>query len=198
MPTRRLVLMLIIGILLAVVLGSFLVKPTEPKMVEQGTRQVVVAKRIIPPYSVLKASTDLMTRTVPLSEAGYAFSTPAELDGWFVNKELPTNSIIRTSDVLPLDPNWVAGDMLVFSFYVATDRVVGGQVRPGHHVDLLVTHPETNVEFARGLWLARNLWVVDVRQVSGGTVTRSRSATSNTRSPTMMVYCRSTFLSSEA
>jgi hypothetical protein len=172
MPTRRLALMLIIGILLAVVIGSFFMKPSEPKVVEQGMRQVVVAKRIIPPYTVLNAGTDLMTRTVPLNDAGYAFSSPAELDGWFTIKELPTNGVIRSSDVLKLDANWVAGDMLIFSFYVATDRVVGGQVRPGHHVDLLVTHPETNVEFARSLWLARNLWVVDVRQVSGSTVPR--------------------------
>lgn len=66
--------------------------------------------------------------------------------------------------------------MLIFSFYVPTARILGGQLRPGHHIDLLVTRPETSSQPPQSLWLARNLWVVGVYQASGQDVLRPTAA----------------------
>ena len=62
--------------------------------------------------------------------------------------------------------------MLIFSFYVPTSRIVGGQLRPGHHIDVLATRGESRDVSAESLWLAENVWVVGVYQASGEDVPR--------------------------
>jgi hypothetical protein len=154
---------------------------------------VVAAKHDIPPYSILAAQ-DIYTVTLPIEQALNLFEEREmqDLIGQMATVELRTGNPIKHADAL-IVPAWFKeqmSDMLIFSFYVSTDRIVGGKLRPGHHIDLQVSRPgiSTQEQEAESLWLARNLWVVGVQQSSGGDILR----------PTVSIYSTITPQSSKS
>ncbi|MBC7235985.1 MAG: hypothetical protein H5T69_09095 [Chloroflexi bacterium] len=169
MTTRRIILLAIAGVLLIYVL--FLLPRNAPPPKEVEKIAVLAASRDIPPYTLLTES-DVHRRLVPPAEAADSFGDPSEIQGMMTTQEIRYGNIVRRSGVLKRDPSWVEGETLIFSFYVSTSRIVGGQLRPGHHVDLLVTRPEQRDRPSEALWLANNLWVVGVYQASGDQVPR--------------------------
>lgn len=175
--SRKVLLFAVAGVLLIIVVFLQLKPGQGPAAATPTVVPVVVAKNDIPPYSILKAE-DVRSVALPGGQAANTFGGLREVVGLMTTAEIRSGNIIQRSDVLVPDANFGSGDMLVFSFYVQTSRVLGGQLRPGHHVDLLVTRPENRDEPAQSLWLARNLWVVGVQQASGEDVTR----------PTVTIY----------
>ena len=178
MPSRKVILLVIAGALLV-----FVMIPKKPRITAPPPPPAfgVVANRDIPPYTMLTEN-DVRRTQIPRDQAvdtfdqvdsraseGGEFTSPV---GLMTTSEVRAGNVLRRSELLVPDPTWVEGQMLVYSFYVTTDRIVGGQLRPGHHVDLLVTRPETRNTLAESLWLARNLWVVGVYQASGDEVLR--------------------------
>jgi len=180
MSSRRTILFVIAGILVVVVLATnFLpgggAKPTPTPT----TVPVVVAKHDIPPYTLLRVE-DVRTAQIPANKVVVeeVFSGLREVAGLMTTTEIRAGNAIERSNVLVPDPSWLKGDMRIFSFYVSTARVLGGQLRPGHRIDLLVTRGKTDKRPAESRWLAYNLWVVGVHQASGAEVGR----------PTVAVY----------
>ena len=169
MSTRNWILL---AVAIVVVVVAFVVPPQRERTTEEETEmvKVVVAKRDIAPYTVIYPS-DLQEQTIPK-----AYVTSDTYRNWVELRnarlispvELRRGSPLKQSEILELteDANWVEGEMLISSFYVPTDRVVGGQLRPGHHIDVLATQPGRS-ESSEAFWLARNLWVVGVHQSSG-------------------------------
>lgn len=173
MSRRNLLLLAIAVVVLVLVLPS-LMKP-KAKTAETDTGMVaVVAKRDIAPYTVLQIE-DLDTLYVPKEMILDTFGSPQEAVGAMITTELRRNNLLLRKDVLELDPSWTKGSMLIFSFNVPTANIVGGKLRPGHHIDVLASL--SRGESAESLWLARNLWVVGVYQTSGAEVARPTPAT---------------------
>jgi hypothetical protein len=135
---------------------------------------VVVAGRDIPPYTILSGS-DLNTVRVPDTEAVNSYGREGDLLGKMLTDEARGGNVIRRDSVVDLPTNW-SDDMLIASFHVPTARIIGGQLRRGHYIDLMVTRPETQEQFPEARWLAGGLWVADVRQASGAEVLRPTAA----------------------
>ncbi|MCD6518485.1 MAG: hypothetical protein J7M05_00975 [Anaerolineae bacterium] len=171
MSLRKIILFAVAFILLIIVIWMQIQKPSKVTLQAERVIKVVVAKHDIPPFTVL-SDQDVRMEALPASLAANSFGAIQEATGKLTTVEIRAGNVIHRSDVLPLDPSWKEGEMLVFSFYVPTAHVAGGQLRPGHHIDLLVTRGETRDEPAQTLWLARNLWVVGVYQASGEDILR--------------------------
>jgi hypothetical protein len=169
MTTRKIILLAIAGVLLIYV--AFIMKPPQRPVEEVKPIAVLVANRDIPPYTLLTAS-DVTTRLVPPEQAADSFDSAGSVQGLMTTQEVRYGNIVRRSTLLKPDPAWADGETLIFSFYVSTSRIVGGQLRPGHYVDLLVTRPEQRDRPAEALWIAHDLWVVGVYQASGSDVSR--------------------------
>jgi Flp pilus assembly protein CpaB len=172
MTTRKLVLFIVAIVLLILVIYQ----STSGRTARQAAAQmvpVVVAKSDIPPFTILTAA-QLMTTTVASGDASDAFRQPDELLGRLTTEELRAGNTLRRAQIIPVAETWDGklNEMLIFSFYVSTPRIVGGQLRPGHHIDLLGTRPETREQVAQSLWLARDLWVVQVKKTDGSDVLR--------------------------
>lgn len=172
MSRRNLILLAIAIVVVALVIPWG--KKTATTQTEALVK-VVVAKHDIAPYTVIESG-DLAEQQVPAS-----LVTSDAYDSWnelrdvrmISSTELRKGSILRRSEVLTIDDSsgWVTGETLITSFYVPTERIVGGQLRPGHHIDLLVTR-SGQTDTAEALWLAYDLWVVGTLQVSGQSITR--------------------------
>ncbi|MFH1084462.1 MAG: SdrD B-like domain-containing protein [Chloroflexota bacterium] len=173
MSSRKTILFVIAAILLIVVILMQLGKPRTVQQVENEI-SVVMASRDIPPYTILSREY-LTTGRVKAAEALNSFDRIEEVVGTITTEEVRSRSIVSRSSILPVDQTW-SDDTLIFSFYVPTPRIIGGQLRPGHHIDLLVTRPENRDQVAESLWLGRNLWVVGVYQASGADVPRPTAA----------------------
>ncbi len=174
MSRRNLLLLAVAAIVILLVLYSMMNPRTKTEVAATGM-VVVVAKRDIAPYTVLQLE-DLDTLYVPEGtvSSGDAFGGPQEAVGRMITTELRKNSILLRQNALELDPLWTKGGMLIFSFNVPTAHIVGGKLRPGHHIDILAGMARG--EAAESLWLARDLWVVGVYQTSGAEVARPTPA----------------------
>jgi Flp pilus assembly protein CpaB len=173
MTTRKIILLAIAGILLVYV--AFFMRTPQAPAEEVKPITVLVASRDIPPYTLLTAN-DVTSRLVPPEQAADSFGAAGEVQGLITTQEVRYGNIVRRSTLLKPDSAWADGETLIFSFYVATSRIVGGQLRPGHYVDLLVTRPEQQDRPAEALWIAHDLWVVGVYQASGSDVSRPRAS----------------------
>jgi Flp pilus assembly protein CpaB len=182
MPNRKVLLFAIAGVLLLIVIFLQMRPASDGATPTMTVVPAVVAKYDIPPYTILNID-HLRSDKLPASQAASAYGGIRDLVGLMTTTELRAGNVIRHSDVLAPDASMGSGDMLVYSFYVQTARVLGGQLRPGHHIDLLVTRPESRDEPAQSLWLARNVWVVGVQQASGEEVSRATPAVYATAEP---------------
>ena len=179
MSTRNWILL---AVAIVIVVVAFTVRQPE-RTAEEKTEmvKVVVAKHDIAPYTVIYPH-DLQEQTIPkayVSSDTYRNWVDLRNSRLISAVELRRGTPLKQSEILTLgdEANWVEGEMLISSFYVPTDRVVGGQLRPGHHVDILATQPG-RAESSEAFWLARNLWVVGVHQSSGTDIPR----------PTVAIY----------
>jgi Flp pilus assembly protein CpaB len=186
MTTRKIILLAIASVLLVYV--AFFIKPPPKPEEEIPYVPVMVANRDIPPYTLLTAN-DVTTRLVPPEQATDSLDSAGSVQDLMTTQEVRYGNIVRRSTLLKPDAAWVDEETLIFSFYVSTSRIVGGQLRPGHYVDLLVTRPEQRDRPAETLWIAHDLWVVGVYQASGSDVSRptatfiEQSETTSSSSP---------------
>ena len=167
----RKVILFCIAFLLLIVVVYMQIKKPPPEVAERETISVVVAKHDLPPFTVLSLE-DVRTEQLDPALVPDTFGGLREPVGLMTTTEVRAGSPVHRSEVLTPDVNWREGQMLIFSFYVPTSRIVGGQLRPGHHIDLLATRGETRELPAESMWLAQNLWVVGVYQSSGEDVPR--------------------------
>lgn len=183
MTTRKTVLFSVAFLLLILVIYMQFWPSQKPAEAAVELQDVVIAKDDIPPFTLLSAD-HLTSKKRPATEIVGSYGTVDEAVGQLTTTEIRQDNIVYRKDVIAPDPAWGQEDTLIFSFYVPTDRIVGGQLRPGHHIDLLATRPETRDQTAESLWLARDLWVVGVYQASGADVTRPTIALAGTLTPT--------------
>ena len=171
MTTRKTLLVLVALALLILVIYQQLFAEAEPPRAAANI-SVVVASRDIPPYTLL--TSDYLTKVMlPADEALDSYGSVEEVISKLrmTSVEMRSGNVINRSNVLEVGENW-SDDTLIGSFRVDTANIIGGQLRPGHHIDLLVTRPETRDQEAVSMWLARDLWVVGVYQAGGDDVLR--------------------------
>jgi len=168
---RKVILFAIAFVLLVIVVIQMVNKPKIDDAADREMIAVVVAAHDIPPYTIL-TSDDLRTAQLDPSLAPDSFGELPAPVGLMTTTEVRSGAPVRRSEALVPDANWAQGDILIFSFYVPTSRIVGGQLRPGHHIDVLATRGETRDVSAESLWLAHDVWVVGVYQSSGEDVPR--------------------------
>ncbi|MGC8946371.1 MAG: Flp pilus assembly protein CpaB [Anaerolineae bacterium] len=153
------------------------------------TAQVVTPARTIPVGSLIDESL-LTVREVPrplLSEDIYI--RKEDLVGRVATVHLRPGMLIYRTFAVPLREYRLVDDpaYTVVSFPVEPARAVGGQIQPGHRVDIwqLAAVPSSlsaeigeviASEWATATILARNILVVDVRAGSGQAVARSPQA----------------------
>lgn len=172
MTSRRNLVLLAIAAAVVLLLVIPSLRPKQTTQTAASRVVAVVAKQDIAPYTVLR-NEDLTTMRILAEEAEGTYGSLQEVVGQMITTELRKGGIVDRADTLELDRRWAHGNMLVFSFDVTTDQIAGGRLRPGHHIDVLVTaNPGQSEAGARALWLARDLWVVDVFQSSGADVLR--------------------------
>lgn len=153
------------------------------------TAQVVTPAKVIPAGALIEESL-LGVREVPrplLNEDIYV--RREELVGKVAVVPLRPGMVVYRSFAVPLKEYRLVDDpaYTVVSFPVDPARAVGGQIQPGHRVDiwqLAASPPNTSGELAEIMgtgWatatvLARNVLVVDVRSSAGQAVARSPQA----------------------
>ena len=149
------------------------------------TTQVVSPARLIPAGALIESSM-LSTREVPrplLNEDIYV--KVDDLVGKVAVVPLRPGMIVYRTFAVPLREYRFVDDPAysVVSFPVEPARAVGGQIQPGHRVDIwqLVALPPASGEITSTGWatatiLARNVLVVDVRSSAGQAVARSPQA----------------------
>jgi Flp pilus assembly protein CpaB len=157
--------------------------------------QMVATARVVTPATTIPAGTlidaKLLTeREVPrplLDEAIYASAT--DLIGKVAAVPLRPGMVMYRSFVVPQQQFRLVDDpaLAVVSFPVNPARAVGGQVQPGHHVDIwrlggvkpttAITLTELSAQqWATATLVVANAPVVDVRASSGAAVARSPQA----------------------
>ena len=165
MTTRKTILFLIALVLLVVVIALQFAGPKPNSAV--AMTQALVAKYDIPPFTRIRAD-DLQMLSVPQQGVGLVYTQTTALDGLLTTTEIRAGNAIQSADVIRMPESRMLGaDTLVYSFYVSTARVIGGQLRPGHYIDVLVTRTDSRDEGGASYWLARGLWVVGVTQSIG-------------------------------
>lgn len=179
MTTRKTVLFLIALVLLIVVIALQFAGPKQASATPMT--EALAAKYDIPPFTVIRAG-DLQLRSVPLEGAGLVYTQTTALEGMLTTKEVRAGNAVHSDDVIQAQERSLGSEALIYSFYVSTARVIGGQLRPGHYIDVLVTRPDTRDEAGSSMWLARGLWVVSARQGGGEEPARPTAAVySNTQ-----------------
>jgi hypothetical protein len=99
-----------------------------------------VAARRLAPGTVLEASAvELVPADLPHPVATRAFSSVDVLEGAVTLAPLEPGELLQLSQVLPADAAPLAG--IELSFSVASERALGGSVRPGEQVDLVASFP---------------------------------------------------------
>jgi Flp pilus assembly protein CpaB len=169
MTARKTILFLIALVLLIVVIALQFAGPRGAS--EGPTVAALVPKYDIPPFTLIEDDS-LQTISVPAATVGTVIYTDTtDLVGLLTTAQLRAGNVVKPEDVIKLPEGFVLdADTLIYSVYVPTARVVGGQLRAGHRVDLLATRPDTRDEAGLSRWLARGLWVVSVKQTDGGVV----------------------------
>ena len=186
MKRRTQAILAVISLLLAGAAGLY-VYAAFNQMV--ATAKVVTPATAIPAGALIDAKF-LTEREVPrplLDEAIYA--SAADLIGKVAAVPLRPGMVVYRSFVVPQQQFRLVDDpaLSVVSFPVNPARAVGGQVQPGHHVDIWrlggvkPTTAITLTELAAQQWatatlIVANAPVVDVRASSGAAVARSPQA----------------------
>jgi Flp pilus assembly protein CpaB len=161
----------ILGVLLAILAGAawlgFLVLTSD-------SRAVLVVARELPAGAVL-ASSDLASSLVRIDDSLYAAAVPAsELDGLVgrqIAEPLHAQQILVRAQLATRPP--LAQDQVALAIAINPDSAVGGKLRAGDHVQVLLTVNKGKPEAKTTVVLARALVYdvsYDTRRVTvGGT-----------------------------
>ncbi len=134
---------------------------------QEPVMTVAVAARTISPYTVITQDMIQLGADLPVREArdGGAYPMHAVIGLMSVDVIGP-GTMITGVNAKPIEDVRFAQDMglEIVSFQATVDRVVGGEVRPGHLINLYGTGREE--EDPLTILIERRLWVVNVS--SGG------------------------------
>jgi Flp pilus assembly protein CpaB len=186
MKRRTQIILALISLLLAGLAGVY-VLTTFNQMVT--TARVVTPAQTIPAGALIEASM-LTERDVPrplLDEAIYA--NAREVVGQVAAIPLRPGMIVYRSFVVPQAQYRLVDDptLAVVSFPVNPARAVGGQLQPGHHIDIwrlaglkptqAISLSELSLhDWATATLVITNVLVVDVRTANGAAVARQPQA----------------------
>ncbi|MCU1453756.1 MAG: hypothetical protein JWN46_1902 [Acidimicrobiales bacterium] len=101
------------------------------------TRYVVAAHAIVPGRPVALADLRTMLVDLPASSRARAFEDPASLVGSIALGPIEPGELVQSGALLPATQ---AAPQPELSFAIDPDRAVGGSLRPGERVDVLVTY----------------------------------------------------------
>jgi hypothetical protein len=134
---------------------------------------VLVAKTDIPTYTTVSRE-DVFTETRPsdtLTGPSLSFPETGEL---ITKKAIQAGEALDDSTAVVVGGEWRPGtlDMEVLSFPADFDKMVAGQIRSGHRVNIYGYQPEENALFTPLVLVAENVWVVDARTGRGNEAER--------------------------
>ncbi len=144
-------------------------------------RDILMPKPPPPPRTVLVATTDIDTYTVLRPEMVERREVAAELvpEGAYgelgEKTALITTRPIKEGEVITRDAAVAVGsswrparmDLEILSFPADFDKMVAGQIKPGHKINIYGYHVGEEGEGAPVTLVAHNVWVVDARTASG-------------------------------
>jgi hypothetical protein len=153
------IVLLLVGLFLAV---RDLVIP-EP---EAPPRKVVVAAESAETYAIV--STEVVTREerdVPAQ----AITDPAPGTIFISKGPVKAGQALTHENAASVGSEWrpASMDFEILSFPAAFDKMVAGQIRSGHRINVYGYHREENVEKPPVRLIAGNVWVVDARTARG-------------------------------
>lgn len=152
--------MLILAVVLGVV-GILLSLPRGSKIVQ---REVIVAAEDIDTYTVLDEGM-VERRTLLTTQAADAYATTTT--PLMTTRPIRKGEPIRRANALPLDTFRPGFPQEVISFPATVDKIVSGQVLPGHKINIYGYRPEQGERPGELILVAPKVWVVDVRTGQG-------------------------------
>ncbi|MGD9029159.1 MAG: NBR1-Ig-like domain-containing protein [Anaerolineae bacterium] len=155
------IVLLLVG--LGISLWPVVFPPPEP-----APQTVLVAKDEIETYATLGPD-DVTTREVPAAQAATAYTDLPERAVLISKGPLKPGDVISLDVVAEIGGDWRPGtmDLEVLSFPADFDKMVAGQIRSGHRVNIYGYFPAQATENAGVTLIAHNAWVVDARTTSG-------------------------------
>jgi len=174
---RRRILLVIAGILFVLVAALYIRDLlTPPKISPQVNVDVVAIKRDYDTYTPIRAE-DLYTTVVSATQASGCFRD-TDLDDlqekarkyvMLTTRRLFAGEKLSKTDLVQLGESWRPGskETEVTSFYVATDKGMGGKLKPGHKINIYGYRPEQGNRPAQTVLIATNVWVVAVHSAGG-------------------------------
>ena len=151
-------------LIFAVVLGVAGILLSLPRGGKVVSREVLVAAEDIDTYTVIDESMverreELTTQTPD----AYAATTTTLMTTHPIRK----GETIRHADALPLDTFRPGFPLEVISFPATVDKMVSGQVLPGHKINIYGYRSEQGERSGELILVAPKVWVVDVRTAQG-------------------------------
>jgi hypothetical protein len=156
----RRTLLLIFAIVLGVA-GILLSLPRSSKVVQ---REVIVATEDIDTYTVLDEGM-VEHRTLLATQAADAYATTTT--PLMTTRPIRKGEPIQRANALPLDTFRPGFPQEVISFPATVDKMVSGQVLPGHKINIYGYRPEQGERSGELILVAPKVWVVDVRTAQG-------------------------------
>jgi hypothetical protein len=156
----RRTLLLILAIVLGVA-GILLSLPRSSKVVQ---REVIVAAEDIDTYTVIDEGM-VEHRTLLATQAADAYTTTET--PLMTTRPIRRGEAIQRTNALPLDTFRPGFPLEVISFPATVDKMVSGQVVPGHKINIYGYRPEQGELPGELILVAPKVWVVDVRTSQG-------------------------------
>jgi hypothetical protein len=154
--------LLICAIVLGVA-GILLSLPRGSKIVQ---REVIVAAEDIDTYTVIDEGL-VERRTLLATQAADAYTTTTT--PLMTTRPIRKGEPIRRANALPLDTFRPGFPQEVISFPATVDKMVSGQVLPGHKINIYGYRSEQGERSGELILVAPKVWVVDVRTAQGET-----------------------------
>lgn len=165
-------MLLLLAVLVVAVLWVNVRKGPRPEA--PGFTQVVVATTNIEPYSIVSPSQVILgSEPVPLSIAGGYYTQPEQVAGLMTTRFIRAGQQISREDARSLENVRYVADMTleIVSFPAIFNEMVAGQVKPGHRINIYgYRRGNSRDDPGELVWVAGNVWVVDVRTAAGDVV----------------------------
>ncbi len=129
-------------------------------------REVVVAAEPADTYALV--STKVITR--PAQEVPrYAWTDPAPGTIFISKGPLRDDQVLTYDNAAQVGSEWrpASMDYEILSFPAEFDKMVAGQIRSGHRINIYGYHREEDIEKPPVRLIAGNIWVVDARSARG-------------------------------
>jgi len=172
-------------LLLVVILVAFKLLPTQKGPAAPSAVVVLAARENIEPYTFISSS-QVSTTTVPSAMAGGYYTSADKLDGYMATTLIKKGTgLTRANALLPEDFRfWGDMGLEIGSFKAVFSELVGGQVRPGHRINVYAYRKSDEDEDNGDLVLvASNILVVGVRTETGEQATAGQASVSGTPTP---------------